>query len=394
VRLVHTCVFALAGLSFILPASAGTVSKPTPRTASRSAKLEVPAQRAASGQSVGSPTDGHLLGGAHLTEGPALRVMPIYAGGDVRWGLESLVNLVEHAARSVRKQYPDAVLSVGHLSRAGGGELDRHASHESGRDADLGFYVKNEQGKPIFAEHFVAFKADGTSDSWPGARFDDAKNWALVSAIATYPHAQVTHIFVAAPLRQRLLAYAEKSGVSASVRSRAAELMAQPRGSLPHDDHFHVRIGCPAGMTRCVEEPLAHRRTPSMSGKGAVASSHIGSPLGGKGRAASSGSPSVRGPQAPRKPNAPTRPEAHASPRRGGTEEPASKLEALIPSLAPIVPGLDTAIIPKPIEHGSQASNPFAGTPLEALVPGLSAPPASGDESPIDDPDGVLEGSR
>ncbi len=320
--------------------------------------------------------------------------MPIYAGGDVRWGLESLVSLVEHAARSVRKQYPDAVLSVGHLSRAGGGELDRHASHESGRDADLGFYVKNEQGKPIVAEHFVAFKADGTSDTWPGAHFDDAKNWALVSAIATYPHAQVTHIFVAAQLRQRLLAYAEKNGVAASIRARAAELMAQPRGSLPHDDHFHVRIGCPAGMARCVEEPLAHRRTPSMSGKGALASAQGGSPLGGKGKMASTGSPPVRGPAAPRKPQPPTRPDAHGNSRRGAPEEPASKLEALIPSLAPIVPGLDTAIIPKPIESGSQTSNLFAGTPLEALVPGLSAPPASGDEGLVDDPDGVLEGAR
>ena len=35
--------------------------------------------------------------------------------------------MIERAARSVRKQFPDAVLSVGHLSRQGGGDLDRHA---------------------------------------------------------------------------------------------------------------------------------------------------------------------------------------------------------------------------------------------------------------------------
>ncbi len=317
--------------------------------------------------------------------------MPIYAGGDVRWGLEALVGLVEHAAKSVRKQYPDAVLSVGHLSRAGGGELDRHASHESGRDADLGFYVRNDQGKAIFAEHFVAFKGDGTSESWPGAHFDDAKNWALVSAIATYPHAQVTHIFVAAPLRQRLLAYAEKNGVSASVRARAAELMAQPRGSLPHDDHFHVRIGCPPAMARCIEDPLAHRRVPGTSGKGAIASAHGGTALSGKGKTAASSPPPVRGPLAPRKPSLPQPPDVRPAPRRGTTEEPESKLGALIPSLAPIVPGLDTAIIPKPRERSGQASNPFAGTPLEALLPDAIGVPSPHEARPVDDPDGILE---
>jgi murein endopeptidase len=32
---------------------------------------------------------------------------------------------------------------------------------------------------------------------------------------------------------------------------------------LPHDDHFHVRIGCPARMSGCVENPAVHlARTP------------------------------------------------------------------------------------------------------------------------------------
>ncbi len=42
---------------------------------------------------------------------------------------------------------------------------------------------------------------------------------------------------------------------------RAAELMQQPHGALPHDDHFHVRIGCPAHMSGCVENPTRASRT-------------------------------------------------------------------------------------------------------------------------------------
>lgn len=34
----------------------------------------------------------------------------------------------------------------------------------------------------------------------------------------------------------------------------------QPHGSLPHDDHFHVRIGCPAGQRACVENPAPRKK--------------------------------------------------------------------------------------------------------------------------------------
>ena len=54
------------------------------------------------GRSLGSPTNGHLLGGSHLGDAPYLRIVPFYAQGDVRWGLELLVSMVDRAARTVR----------------------------------------------------------------------------------------------------------------------------------------------------------------------------------------------------------------------------------------------------------------------------------------------------
>ncbi len=210
------------------------------------------------GRSVGSPTEGHLLNGAHLADAPYLRVMPADQAGDVRWGLGALVGMIDRVAQRVRHAFPGAVLNVGHLSRNGGGGIEQHASHESGRDADLPFYVQDARNKQIFADHMVSFRGDGTSPSWPGAHFDDAKNWALVSAVLEDPVARVTHIFVSAPLRQRLLAYAAHIGAPEALRTRAAFAMVQPHGTLPHDDHFHVRIACPAGMSGCIENPVVH----------------------------------------------------------------------------------------------------------------------------------------
>lgn len=261
-RPVH---LALVSLVAAMTVSTGAFpgASHTRRTAVRAGALGPAALRF--GRSIGSPTDGHLVGGSHLDEAPYLRIVPVYSGSDVRWGLEPLVGMIDRAARQVRRQFPDAITSVGHLSRLGGGDLDRHRSHESGRDADIGFFVRSANGHPLLPSRFVQFTGEGTAPGWPGAYFDDAKNWALVAALVTDPEAHVTHLFVASPLRARLLAYAERMGAPASIRMRAAEVLQQPRGALPHDDHFHVRIGCPAHMSGCVENPAARTHRPSGS---------------------------------------------------------------------------------------------------------------------------------
>lgn len=370
------------------PASAKAAGKPAPaglKNASHgsTARLAPPSgpQRTAPGMSVGSPTEGHLIGGAHLADAPYLRIYPVYAGADVRWGIESLVGLVDRAAKSVRKQFPDAVLSVGHLSKAGGGELDRHASHESGRDADIGFYVKSSAGKPILADHMVAFLGDGTAPTWPGAHFDDARNWALVAAIVGDGHAKVTHVFVATPIRERLLAYAAKIGASPAIRSKAAEVLAQPRGSLPHDDHFHVRIACPAGMDKCIEQPIAKAHH---GAHGALAShGHPAHPSASTSSGARASSTSASIAHAPAAPAAPARPAAAAPPAKPATKaeshEESARSDSLIPSLSPSVPGLDSAVIPAPL------------TGVRSTWGTAKEPPPAPKADAISDPDGVLE---
>jgi penicillin-insensitive murein endopeptidase len=269
---------ALSAIAVALTFSTGAfpnAGPPVHRTATR-ATLGPAALRF--GRSIGSPTEGHLLGGTHLEETPYMRVVPVYAGSDVRWGLEPLVTMLDRAARQVRRQFPDAVTSVGHISRPGGGDVDRHRSHESGRDADVGFFIRSHAGRQLLPSHFVQFRGDGGAASWPGAYFDDAKNWLFVSALVSDPEAHVTHIFVAAPLRARLLAYAEHTGASPALRMRAAEVLQQPHGALPHDDHFHVRIGCPARMSACVENPTMRSTKPAPS---MIARGRRGAPVRG-----------------------------------------------------------------------------------------------------------------
>jgi penicillin-insensitive murein endopeptidase len=212
-------------------------------------------------RSVGSPSAGRLEGGVELRPGASLRLR---RPEGARWGLPQLVRLIERGSRRVARRYPGSVLLVGDLSGQNGGRLAAHRSHESGRDADVGFYFTLKNGEPVAAPRFHRVGWNGRAVEAPELYFDDARNWALIQAFVTDSRVRVQHIFVAEPLRQRLLNHARRIGVYLPVLHRAAIAMKQPSRGLPHDDHFHIRIHCPPHMGDvCVPEAAEDERTAS-----------------------------------------------------------------------------------------------------------------------------------
>jgi penicillin-insensitive murein endopeptidase len=235
-------------------ASTARTAEPHKRAPRRGPTASPPRPAPPRPDSVGRPNEGKLIAGARLdTSKPYLRVVPLYAKNDVRWGLPSLVAMIDRAARGVAKRYPGSVLEVGDLSRKGGGEVDRHHSHESGRDVDLGFYVVDKRGRGVRASRFQQIDASLRSTTVRGGRFDVPRNWALIELMLTDPQARVSHILIAEHLRQALLSYA-RPRVSQALYRRAAIALLQPTQPLPHDDHMHVRISCPRdARDHCVE---------------------------------------------------------------------------------------------------------------------------------------------
>ncbi|MCC6555303.1 MAG: penicillin-insensitive murein endopeptidase [Polyangiaceae bacterium] len=334
------------------------------------AKKEKPAAKApiVPARSVGHPNDGKLVGGVRLdTSRKEIRVVPAYARDDVRWGLPALVRMIERAAKGVAKRSPGAVLDVGDLSRKTGGEVHRHNSHESGRDADIGFYAVDAKGKQVHARTFIRFDERLASTTVSGARFDVGRNWLLVQEMLTDPGAHVSHIFVAAPLRDALLAEAKRRGVSRALLTKAQLTMMQPTFVEAHDDHMHVRISCPrASGGQCVElaknaptardrvraARLAHRgkgalRTPARAGTHDTGSA---AKPGSGGHAAKRGS----GDQALKRGGAARARGTGAEPRR----EAARRSEARQPARPPAAP----ARAPEPVEAGDDVPAAVHGT--------------------------------
>jgi penicillin-insensitive murein endopeptidase len=196
---------------------------------------------------IGHPNEGYQLRAKKLTSTPELQVRK--SSRDRAYGYPSLVLMLHRSARDVAKAAAGSVLLVGDLSMKGGGFLNGHRSHQSGRDADVGFYVTNLRDRAVASQEFVAFDGDGKSKDGSAVRFDDRRNWLLVESWVKDRRAGLAHVFVSDPLRARLLRYARAHPRYAPYADKAAALLEQPENGEPHDDHFHVRISCPENLT-------------------------------------------------------------------------------------------------------------------------------------------------
>jgi penicillin-insensitive murein DD-endopeptidase len=263
-RIAHRALLLLAaGLVTLAPSAA--LSRPARKHAQTATVQRAAPPRAS--RSLGSPNEGHLEGGERLKTAPYLQVLP---GHNNRWGLPHLVGILDRGARRVAQRFPGSVMRVGDLSRKGGGDVSGHHSHESGRDADVAFYVMSPDGKPQNPSGLLSFDEQGKG---PGtARFDVARNWTLIESWLKDPKTRVGQIFVASHLRDHLLAYGKQIGAPLGLRNRAALAMMQPTHGLAHDDHFHLRIACPSNQKgTCVEHATREHRAAGARKKSAKA---------------------------------------------------------------------------------------------------------------------------
>lgn len=209
-------------------------------------------------ESVGRAAGGRLVNGIPVENTSAVRILA--NGTDTAFGTSELVGMLEHAASAVAEKHPGSVLSLGDLSRRGGGRLGSHRSHRSGRDADVGFYFLGENGAPYPARFFVRFDENGrgvTGWSHANVLFDAPRNWSLLESMIRYEGARLQYVFVTPALQEILLAEAAHQGADPQLIARAADLMSHPaRG---HDNHFHVRIHCPPTDDQCIDNQPARR---------------------------------------------------------------------------------------------------------------------------------------
>ena len=203
--------------------------------------------------SVGTCTEGRLEGGLPLPLTAAGLLFHPDKDPGSRFGTVELVGGLVRAAAVVERAQPGVPLTVSDLSREGGGEISRHASHRSGRDVDVLFYLRRERGEPFVPAKAIPLDPEGRgtdygdladpSDDIP-VRIDLPRTWAFVAALLADDTVQIQQIYVVEHVRAMLLAQGEQAKADPAILARFGDVTCQPR--FPHDDHMHIRVFCTA----------------------------------------------------------------------------------------------------------------------------------------------------
>lgn len=195
--------------------------------------------------SVGFADAGRVINAVQLAKGDAWEVvLPTYA-----WGTLETIDALTAAAEAVRAEFPSAPpLRVNHIGKKEGGYLRPHKSHQSGRDADLGFYYKNGANP-------------GALRGQRHQLIDLAQNWVLLRSLITEADVQV--ILVDRRIQKVLFDYALSIGEDREWLDRIFHdgARAVVQHARRHRDHFHVRFYSPRSqeLGRRVQPLLAKR---------------------------------------------------------------------------------------------------------------------------------------
>lgn len=196
--------------------------------------------------SIGKPAAGCLAGAQSLPfDGPGYQVIRI--SRDRYFSNPATVTFVEDLGRKAKAAgLPD--FYVGDMSLPRGGPMPNgHASHQSGVDVDI---WDNLDPKPVLAPQAredVPLPSMLTPD---GKSLDLAKfgtrQVTLLRLAASDP--RVDRIFVSPVIKRALC----EGAFAGAVGDRG--WLHRLRPWYDHDDHFHVRLNCPAGSPDCVRQ--------------------------------------------------------------------------------------------------------------------------------------------
>jgi penicillin-insensitive murein endopeptidase len=198
--------------------------------------------------SVGRPNRGYLVDARKIPdEGPGFTTREVWKARNNRYGTDELIEMVEAVAKRMSKRAKDVRLVVADLSsQTGGGAFAFHRSHQSGRDADLLYYMRDKDGQPFEPDAMHVFDARGRARDGSGITVDVPRTWLLVKDLTTAPEAVVQYIFMYEPIAELLIDHAKAIGEPPAVIAKVRRALRQPGDSARHDDHMHVRVYCAA----------------------------------------------------------------------------------------------------------------------------------------------------
>lgn len=241
-RTASAAIIALTGFSL---AAGAAVADDTPAKQAFGA-MKLPSKAAPN--PIGFYAKGCMAGAVALpTDGPTWQAMRL--SRNRRWGNPAMISFLEKFSQDATQLGWGSGILVGDISQPRGGPmLTGHASHQIGLDADIWFTPKPTQALSVQQREDMPFTSmlDKTKFLTVNPKRWTSTHARLVMQAASYP--QVERVFVNPAIKKKLC----------ETWTGDRDLLGKVRPVYGHDEHFHIRLFCPAGAANCkAQAPVA-----------------------------------------------------------------------------------------------------------------------------------------
>jgi len=195
--------------------------------------------------SVGRPSNGYLRDGHRIPDrGEGFTTRTPWKERGNRYGTDELLDLLTGVGRRMASSKGPRLV-VADLSGPNGGESRKwHRSHQSGRDVDLVYFMRDAKGAPMEADAMRIFDGQGKAKDGSGITIDIGRTWLLVKELVLAHEATVQWVFMYEPIALKVIEHAVANNEPELLIARVRIALKQPGDSARHDDHMHVRVYC------------------------------------------------------------------------------------------------------------------------------------------------------
>ena len=167
------------------------------------------------------------------------------------YGTPEMLAIIKAGTQHLRKKFPSAPpVIIGDLSKRYGGHFPPHLSHQSGRDADIGYFIRGPYSHKLKGLALVNRRT-----------IDVAKTWAFLSGMLKT--GLVESAFIDYQLQKVLYRFAKKEGEWSeealnnifSYPLWKGKMISHLRG---HSDHMHVRFKAPLSQQTAIAYMKSH----------------------------------------------------------------------------------------------------------------------------------------
>lgn len=192
-------------------------------------------------QIYGGAANGCIAGAVQLPlDGPGYQAVRV--SRNRYWGHpDTVAFVVNYAAQLSARGFPSVY--VGDMGQPRGGRMPfGHASHQNGLDVDIWFNLRPKSALPAVQREQIETPLLVRNRSIDRAEFD-RRHVEMLRIAATQPN--VERIFVNFVIKRELC----------NIVTGDRSWLRRIRPWYGHDEHFHVRMACPASSPNCVRQP-------------------------------------------------------------------------------------------------------------------------------------------